>query len=64
MLSTGKFVVILTAGIDLSVGSVLALGMMTLAEANQRNALADEMSAMIAQIPYNMGALGAKVCGP
>ena len=31
MLSIGMFLVILTAGIDLSVGSVLALGMMTLA---------------------------------
>lgn len=34
MLSIGMFLVILTAGIDLSVGSVLALGMMTLAVAN------------------------------
>ncbi len=34
MLSIGMFVVILTAGIDLSVGSVLALGMMTLAVSN------------------------------
>lgn len=34
MLSIGMFVVILTAGIDLSVGSVLALGMMTLAVTN------------------------------
>ena len=34
MLSIGMFVVILTAGIDLSVGSVLALGMMTLAVAS------------------------------
>ena len=31
MLSIGMFLVILTAGIDLSVGSVMALGMMTLA---------------------------------
>lgn len=34
MLSIGMFVVILTAGIDLSVGSVLALGMMSLAVAS------------------------------
>ena len=34
MLSIGMFLVILTAGIDLSVGSVLAVGMMTLAVAN------------------------------
>jgi len=34
MLSIGMFLVILTAGIDLSVGSVLALGMMTLAVSN------------------------------
>lgn len=34
MLAIGMFVVILTAGIDLSVGSVLALGMMSLAVAN------------------------------
>ncbi len=34
MLSIGMFLVILTAGIDLSVGSVLAFGMMTLAVAN------------------------------
>jgi len=34
MLSIGMFLVILTAGIDLSVGSVLALGMMSLAVAN------------------------------
>ena len=34
MLAIGMFLVILTAGIDLSVGSVLALGMMTLAVAN------------------------------
>lgn len=34
MLAIGMFLVILTAGIDLSVGSVLALGMMSLAVAN------------------------------
>ena len=34
MLSIGMFLVILTAGIDLSVGSVLAVGMMSLAVAN------------------------------
>jgi len=34
MLAIGMFLAILTAGIDLSVGSVLALGMMTLAVAN------------------------------
>ena len=34
MLSIGMFLVILTAGIDLSVGSVLALGMMSLAVSN------------------------------
>ncbi len=38
MLSIGMFIVILTAGIDLSVGSVLALGMMTLAVANAAGA--------------------------
>ena len=34
LLAIGMFLAILTAGIDLSVGSVLALGMMTLAVAN------------------------------
>ena len=37
MLSIGMFLVILTAGIDLSVGSILAVGMMTLAVANAGN---------------------------
>ena len=34
MLALGQFLVILTAGIDLSVGSVMALSMVTLAQAN------------------------------
>jgi ribose transport system permease protein len=34
MLALGQFLVILTAGIDLSVGSVMALAMVTLAQAN------------------------------
>ncbi|KAB2856216.1 MAG: ABC transporter permease, partial [Bauldia sp.] len=36
LLAMGMFLVILTAGIDLSVGSVLALAMMSLAMADQR----------------------------